>query len=104
MSMVIAEREFCCGAGAAHIRVFAPQPDGRDWRCDYEIAWPGRPRRSYAMGVDGFQALQLAMFSVATDLSTSEECKAGDIKIFDEPVMTAAQLNQLFSMPWTYNQ
>ena len=104
MSTVVAERELRCGATAALIRVFSPQPDQRDWRCDYEIAWPSAPQRSYALGVDSWQALQLAMFKIATDVVTSEEFKAGRLSIFDEPVTTAAHVNQLFPVPWNYNQ
>jgi hypothetical protein len=102
VTAVIAERELGCESGPAHIRVFTPQPDRGDWRCDYEITWPTGTRRSYAMGVDSFQALHLAMLSISTEVEVSDPFKAGQLKLFDEPVTTIAALHQRF--PIHYEQ
>jgi hypothetical protein len=102
MSAVIAERELKCDGRLTLIRIYEPQPDQADWRCDYEISWPSAPRRSYAMGVDSFQALQLAMFKIATDVSVSDDFKAGRVALFGEPMTTLDQLHQIFPVPWKY--
>jgi len=100
MSKVIAERELKCDGRVTLIRIYEPQPDQADWRCEYEIAWPTRIRQSHAFGVDSFQALQLAMFKVATDGSTSDEFKAGRVSVFGEAMNSTAELNQHFPVPW----
>jgi len=97
---VIAERELKCDGKLALIRVFEPQPDQADWRCEYEIAWPAAPRRSYAMGVDAFQALHLALFKIATDVGVSDQFKAGQLSMFGEAMTTPAELNHHFPSPW----
>ena len=101
MSAVIAEREMKCGGQLALIRIFEPQPNQADWRCEYEIAWPAAPqRRSYAMGVDSFQAIQLAMFKISTDVGVSDAFKAGELSMFGEAMTTPAELKQFFPVPW----
>ncbi len=100
MSAVIAEREMKCGGHLALICIYEPQPDQADWRCEYEIAWPTSARRSYAMGVDSFQALQLAMFKISTDVGVSDAFKAGELSMFGEAMTTVAELKQFFPVPW----
>jgi hypothetical protein len=99
MSAVIAQRELGCGGQIAHIRIYAPEPDQKDWRCDYEISWPSQRIRAHAMGVDSFQALQLVMRSIASDVALSDAFKAGKLAVFGEPVTSAAELDQLFILP-----
>ena len=65
------------------IHLHAPSEDDRCWRCDYEIGWPRNPHRASAYGVDGVQALQLAMSAIGTDLQLSPYHRAG-LLIFEE--------------------
>ena len=70
---VICEREFNTVLDGEPVPILVqwmkPRPDGRDWRCDYSIAWPTRPmRRGYAMGVDSTQALVLALSMASAEL------------------------------------
>jgi hypothetical protein len=68
------------------IAIHLPVEDDRSWRCDYEIAWPRKPRIFRAYGVDGVQALQLAMLAIGTELWANPYHHAG-LLIFrdDEP-------------------
>lgn len=51
-----------------------------DFKCEYEISGLGNGKASYAIGVDGIQALYLALQSIGTDLYTSEESNRGDLR------------------------
>jgi hypothetical protein len=44
-------------------------PEG-DWECRYEIVGIGKPRRMRVFGVDGLQAMPLAMVALRSDLET----------------------------------
>lgn len=78
MAETFVERRFELRVGGAvTVHLFRPEPDGDDWRCAYRIIWPDRERRSQAFGVDGLQALFLAMQKVHADLLASPENKAG---------------------------
>lgn len=66
------------------VRVFPPQPDDRSWACRYEIDWPHRPRVGAGYGIDGVQALVIAMQKIAIELYTSSYHKAGTL-LFDKP-------------------
>jgi uncharacterized protein DUF6968 len=48
-----------------------PFADGPDFKCRYEIDWPGDTQRGYAMGVDEVQALQLALRKAGADINYS---------------------------------
>lgn len=74
------ERRFDTPGGEVICRFRCPHPDGPDFRCDYEIAWPDRVRSSYGMGVDAVQALLLAMQKAHTDLLISPEREAGELR------------------------
>lgn len=76
---VFVERTFEAASGDIVCRFYRPRPDGENFRCDYEIAWPDRRRARYAMGVDSAQALVLAMEVVHADLLSSPERKAGGL-------------------------
>ena len=52
-----------------------PVADGPDFKCRYEINWPGNTRRGHAMGVDEVQALQLALRNAGADISHSTYAK-----------------------------
>jgi hypothetical protein len=59
------------------VAIHLPVEVDRAWRCDYEIGWPRNPRTFRAFGVDGVQALQLAMFAIGTELWASHYHHAG---------------------------
>jgi hypothetical protein len=48
-------------------------PDSDDYFCSYEIAGAGERRLSYAGGVDGIQALLLAVRKLAVDLEAMDK-------------------------------
>lgn len=79
--MPVAERilhvETDHGRQPVAIRVFQPLDTGFDWVCRYEIDWPEGTRQSSAHGVDGIQALHLALQKIGIDLYVSEAHKAG---------------------------
>lgn len=66
------------------IRFFAPQPAGGGWGCRYEIDWPERKRVFTLFGVDGVQALYLAMSMVGSELYGSQYHADGTL-MFDGP-------------------
>lgn len=85
--MIIAKRELQVErAGAAVpliIELHQPIQKGRAWKCDFVIHWPAKPHRGHAMGVDGVQALFLAMQMVGTLLYASQYHAAGQLKWSD---------------------
>ena len=52
-------------------RFSQPQRNGNDYRCQYTIDFPNKPKRSHAFGVDAVQALLLAMKKAHVDLLTA---------------------------------
>ncbi|MDR4305447.1 hypothetical protein IHQ68_02265 [Chelatococcus sambhunathii] len=63
---------------AMDVRVYVPEPtDGGAWSCRYEIDWPERARSFHSCGVDAFQALELALKMVGSELYASEHHKFG---------------------------
>ncbi|MGE0739925.1 MAG: hypothetical protein AB7O98_01180 [Hyphomonadaceae bacterium] len=86
------------GVEAGAVRVFAPQPDQNDWRCEYQISWPGYDRSKYAMGVDPWQALQLAMFIVPSTISATDDFKAGRIGLWGSPITTYEEICARFGV------
>lgn len=88
MTRVIATRTLYLAIGSLprrgfDVRVFQPIKDSKSWRCRYEIDWPGRPRQSEAYGVDGVQALALAMQKIGAELYTSPYHEKGQL-VFDK--------------------
>ena len=66
------------------VHIYMPVEDDRAWRCDYEIGWPGGPKRSRALGVDGVQALQLVMLAISVDLRISSYHRSGTLRLEDD--------------------
>lgn len=46
------------------VEILKPVADGEDWRCDYRLVRAGRARGGYAMGIDGFQAIEGAILKL----------------------------------------
>lgn len=79
------EREFESGAGAILARFLQPTLEaGREYRCRWAIIWPDRVQQSYSCGLDGIQALMLAMKSVHTVLMESDLYKSGKLTYVDQ--------------------
>jgi hypothetical protein len=60
-------------------RLFAPEQDGTEWRCRYEIDWPEGQRASFAVGIDAVQALHLTLQKIGIDLYMSEHHASGGL-------------------------
>ncbi len=82
--------------GAA--RVFAPKPDKNNWRCEYRLSWPGYDTTQYAVGVDPWQALQLAMYVVPSTIFATDAFKEGRIGLWGERVSTYEKICELFGV------
>lgn len=51
------------------VRWFKPEPWRGDWRCEFEIGWPGKSAvRRAIYGVDSTQAFYLALEAAAAEL------------------------------------
>ena len=102
MSAVVAERQLdFYGADGVHpgyVRVEVPTPDQNDWRCNYELEWPGFQQRHHTMGVDSYQALLLALQTVPTMIAVSPDFKAGRIGAFGEKIKTRRKLKEVFGV------
>ena len=65
------------------VRIGRPRDiDDRECRCEYEIEGLASPRRFHASGVDGAQALWLALVHAGIELRTCEEGRAGRITFY----------------------
>ena len=54
--------------------------DSEDYFCPYKIIGLGKEKIKYAAGIDGIQAIQLAMKMIGADLYSSKEAKEGFLK------------------------
>jgi hypothetical protein len=61
------------------IRVFAPEPEPRDWSCRFEIGWPEGTFTMAVFGVDAVQALELALRIIGAHIYASEHHKSGKL-------------------------
>lgn len=72
------EREFELDGGGLLVRFHAPfKAPGGEFQCRYSIGWPEQEVRGAACGLDGVQALMLAMRTVHTELVESDGYKDG---------------------------
>ena len=55
-------------------------PDSDDYYCPYQISGIGNGNIRYAGGIDGVQALLLALNMIGADLYTSEEYRVGILR------------------------
>jgi hypothetical protein len=65
------------------VRVFQPEQEDSMWICRYEIDWPNERKSYFGAGVDGMQALILALRTICTELYTSEYHEAGTLRWFE---------------------
>lgn len=75
---VFLEREFELDSGVLLVRFYTPsKAPGGEFQCRYAIGWPEREVRRYACGLDGVQAVMLAMRTVHSELVESDAYKGG---------------------------
>jgi hypothetical protein len=58
---------------------FIPPDYGSNFCCPYQLEGIGDGKIRYGSGIDGLQALYIALINISTDLYTSEEAQAGQI-------------------------
>lgn len=79
--MLIAERILVLNAEQdalqIPVRIFVPRKAGTDWACRFTIGWPEQEFEMNVLGVDAFQAMELALRTVGVMLYTSEHHKTG---------------------------
>ena len=74
------ERNFESGSATITTRFLKPAlAPGGEYQCRWAIHWPDRVQQRYACGVDGVQALMLAMKSAHTELMESDLYKSGKL-------------------------
>ena len=83
MAIAIASRVIHTALGKIRVELYAPEPLGADFQCGYRIEGPRTRKKSRAMGVDGFQALELAILKIGVDLRASPEFEAGPLQWLD---------------------
>lgn len=80
---VIASRHVSSALGDMRIELHAPERLDRDFACAYRIEGPRTRKRGRVLGVDGIQALQLALERIGADLRASAEFEAGPLRWLD---------------------
>lgn len=79
------ERIFESGDLAITARFLQPTlAPGGEYQCRYAIIWPDGVQQQYACGIDGIQALMLAMKSVHDELLDSDLYKSGALTYLDQ--------------------
>jgi hypothetical protein len=82
---LFAERLLSLNNQRVVVRVFAPTLErGGEYRCAWQIEWPNRTGRLAACGIDGIQALMLALRSLHSDLVESDEYRTGQLTYLDQ--------------------
>ena len=85
---VIAERRIDLDGGSREIRVLIgaprPIPGSTDCFCPYQVVGLADETVRYTEGVDGAQAIYLAMEAVGTALASSAEGRAGRLSWYGE--------------------
>ena len=69
---------------AGRIAVMQPELDGEDWRCELDLDWPGYKKSYPVMGVDAYQALELALRIVPVEIMASESFCRGQLRLYAE--------------------
>lgn len=71
------------GSQTVAVRISSPIKVEASWECLWQIEWPGRTRTNIGKGVDGVQALLLALQMVGAELYASDEHRRGELKWTD---------------------
>ncbi len=88
------------GGGSALIEVYqpAPTPGHDDWRCEFRLSWPNYEKLGYAIGIDAWQALRLAMNLAPAYVSATADFKSGLIGIWGKPLTTYEGICECFDV------
>jgi hypothetical protein len=79
------ERVFESGGGTTTARFYQPSlAPGGEYKCRWAIFWPDGVQQRHALGVDGIQALMLAMKTVHSELQQSDLYKSGNLTYTDQ--------------------
>lgn len=79
------ERIFESSDGSVTIRFLRPAlAPGGEYQCRWSILWPDRLEQRYTCGLDGIQALILAMKTVHSELMDSDLYRAGKLTYVDQ--------------------
>lgn len=82
--MIIANRTLSYRSGASDIaipiNIHAPVEADRCWECRFEIHWPNEKSTKVVRGLDGMQALYLAMQRIAVEVYGSEYHQTGTLR------------------------
>ena len=79
------ERRFDLGNHEVIARFYAPiLAPGGEYQCRWRIEWPDRDQEQYVCGIDGLQALMLAMRVVHIKLFESAEYQSGNLTYLDQ--------------------
>jgi hypothetical protein len=75
------ERRFDLPTGALLLRISAPYlAPGGEYRCRWTIGWPDGDRSREAAGIDGVQALTLALRAAHSELIVSAAYREGNLR------------------------
>ena len=101
MSQTFVARSFEAPDGAVLAR-FEPRylASGGEYRCRWRIEGLGEERSREAAGIDGVQALMLAMRTVHAELTGSDEYRAGKLTYLQQADL---DLPPMRGSPWLYN-
>lgn len=93
LELPFVERRFELDGSDLVVRFYVPAKElGGEFKCRYSISWPDQEVRRAACGLDGVQALKLAMRTVHTDLVESEAFKAGRLTWCDQSDLDLPQI------------
>lgn len=89
-----AKRTLTSSFGQVEVWMGMPTEDAEsgDFRCEYGINGPLTNRQGHIFGADGFQALQLCLERIATDLLFCDEGQRGALRWFDAAYETGFPL------------
>jgi hypothetical protein len=65
------------------VRLFQPEPKDGMWICRYEIDCPHATKSHFGAGIDGMQALVLAIRMVGVEIYASDYHKSGSLRWFE---------------------
>lgn len=71
------------GAIDVAITIDLPVQGERDWSCHYRIGWPDGAHTGSGYGLDGMQALMLALQAIGADIYTSAYHRSGRLSWLD---------------------
>jgi hypothetical protein len=81
--MIIAQRELLLTDNGrtegVPIRVHAPEQDGAQWLCRFEIEWPEEKASRWGEGSDAVQALIIALQMIGAEVYASKYHEAGQL-------------------------